>query len=272
MSYIENEAIRLGVNLDLGGAITWLSKRGGGNVVNSHDYGRQIQMSYYSGPAPYRVNGKQPARHWEHLGWNPVQAGDDFDHGSRVSDHRNDGGSIYVKCVPMQWPLENEPADCVFESWLELEGAVVKARCRLTNARADRGVYAARLQEMPAVYLNAPFHRVISYTGDRPFTNDTISTIPRPQPNRDAWSQWLATERWSALLNDEGWGVGVWSPGCVSITGGYAGPMGRNDPRSLACGYLAPQRTEVIDHNITHEYRYELIMGSEQRSGVEECG
>ena len=77
----------------LGGAITYLSVSGKDeNVVNSFDYGRQIQMSYYSGPVPFSVGDKQPAPHWKHLGWNPIQTGDDFHHGSRVIDARTTVG------------------------------------------------------------------------------------------------------------------------------------------------------------------------------------
>ena len=46
MSYLDNGVIRLGVDLNLGGAITYLSRSGTGqNLVNSYDCGRQIQMS-----------------------------------------------------------------------------------------------------------------------------------------------------------------------------------------------------------------------------------
>lgn len=261
MSYIENEAIRLGVDLNLGGAITWLSKRGGENMVNSWDLGRQIQMSYYSGPAPFRSGGQSPAKHWEGLGWNPIQAGDDFGNGSRTLEHRNEGGRLYTKCVPMQWPLNGVAGDCTFECWLELEGPVVKMRCRLQNARADKASYPARLQELPAVYVNAPFHRLVSYTGAEPFSGGPTSVIPRPADKPDTWSHWFATERWAALVNDEGWGLGLWNPGCLHFIGGFAGRPGPNDPRSLATGYLAGQTQEILDHNISHEYHCELIVG-----------
>src|SRR4051794_11278549 len=43
MSYLDNGTIRIGVDLDLGGSITHLSRSGGGeNLINSHDLGRQI--------------------------------------------------------------------------------------------------------------------------------------------------------------------------------------------------------------------------------------
>src|SRR4051812_45885470 len=75
-SFLDNGTLRLGVDLDVGGAITYLSLSGKErNVVNSWDWGRQIQMSYYSGPVPFVVGAKRPAKHWQHLGWNPIQAG-----------------------------------------------------------------------------------------------------------------------------------------------------------------------------------------------------
>lgn len=262
MSFLENGALRLGVDLNLGGAITWLSRSGGENMVNSWDLGRQIQMSHYSGPVPFGVEGRKPAKHWEHLGWNPVQSGDDFGHGSRVLEHRNDGRRLHTRCVPMQWPLDGVPAEAQFETWLELEGPVVKMRCRMSNARADRTQYPGRWQEMPAVYLNALFHRVVSYTGERPFEGDVVSEIPRPAGRPDSWSHWRATERWSALVNDGGWGLGLWNPSCMTFIGGFAGKPGPGDSRSSSTGYLAAQAIEILDHNIVHEYACELIVGT----------
>jgi hypothetical protein len=48
VSCLDNGTIRIGVNLDAGGAITHLSKSGDStNLVNNRDWGRQIQMSHY---------------------------------------------------------------------------------------------------------------------------------------------------------------------------------------------------------------------------------
>src|SRR5947209_3331249 len=79
MTYLDNGVIRLGVDLNLGGAITHLGRSGTGeNLVNSLDFGRQVQMSYYSGPVPFRVPGKEPKKEWDFIGWNPIQVGDAF--------------------------------------------------------------------------------------------------------------------------------------------------------------------------------------------------
>ena len=85
MSYLDNGVIRLGVDLNLGGAITYLSRSGTEqNLVNSYDCGRQIQMSYYSGPVPFAVAGKQPKPEWRFIGWNPIQVGDAFGNSSKL--------------------------------------------------------------------------------------------------------------------------------------------------------------------------------------------
>jgi hypothetical protein len=217
-------------------------------------------MSYYSGPVPFVVGTKRPAKAWAGLGWNPIQVGDCYGHRSRMLEHGNDGRSMYVKCVPMQWPLEDVAGECTFESWLELEGPVVHARCRLVNARGDRTLYPARGQELPAVYTNGPWHRIISYLGDKPFTNDSVANVKENPPPR--WNTWDATENWSALVDDAGWGLGVWNPGCVRFGGGFNGKPGAGGPKDDPCGYLAPNRDEILDYNITHEFRYDLVLGT----------
>lgn len=261
MSFLENEEIKVGVDLNLGGAITWLSAADGENRVNNFDHGRQIQLSYFSGPVPFEHAGQKPAAHWQHLGWNPIQAGDDFHHGSETVEHRNDGREIYVKCIPLQWPLNGVPGECTLESWLKLEGHTVKARARLVNARADSSQYPARLQELPALYANAAFHRVISYTGAQPFTGQPHTLMPA-SATAHPWTFWLGTEHWSALLNDQDEGLGLITPGRIWFTGGFAGKPGPNDTRATDTGYLAGQGLEILDHNIIHEFHYEVVAGS----------
>ena len=66
MSYLDNGVIRVGVNLQMGGAITWLSKSGSQtNLINDYDRGREVQMSDYSGPVPYLPPGKQISPTWQ---------------------------------------------------------------------------------------------------------------------------------------------------------------------------------------------------------------
>jgi len=261
MSYLDNEQIKVGVDLKRGGAIVFLAPANGENLVNNFDLGRQIQLSFYSGPIPFESKGQRPIKHWEHIGWNPIQTGDDFDNPSRILAHSNDGHTLYVKTTPMQWPLNNIPGECTFESWLEIEGAVLKAKARLNNARTDHTQYQARLQELPAMYANATLHRVLSYTGIHPFTGQPASPAPAAS-GQHPWSMWLGTEHWAALLNTNDWGLGLITPGRIHFTGGFAGQPGHNRTLGNATGYLAGQGTELIDHNITYTFEYEIVVGS----------
>lgn len=263
MSFIDNGTIKLGVDLNLGGSITYLSKSNTDqNLVNSWDFGRQIQMSYYSGPVPFVAGEKQPKENWKFIGWNPIQVGDAFGNGSKLLEHKNDGRSLYVKCVPMHWPLENVPGECTYECWLELEGAAVHARCRIVNDRPDHTQWPARGQELPAVYTNGPWYRLMSYTGDAPFTGAAVSRIEHPFTAQSPWASYLATEHWAALVDDDNFGVGVYNPDVVRFSGGFAGKTGKGGAHDNPTGYIAPHGQEILDWNITHEYRYDLIVGS----------
>ena len=262
MVFLENDHLRVGIDLEIGGAITYLAPRGDENMINNFDYGRQVQMSYFGGPVPFTAQGKQPHPHWKQIGWNPIQAGDHFGHRSRVLKHERGPDSLYVKCVPQHWPLKNVPGECTYESWIHLDGRAVRGRCRLTNHRNDTRVYPARDQELPAVYTNAPFHRLITYRGPQPFTKDTVVQIRKSADTPGPWSYWRATEGWSALVNDQGFGLGVWNPDCFRMLGGFAGRPGTGGTHDNACGYIAPTRREILDHNIVHSYEYALILGT----------
>lgn len=264
MSWLENDHLKLGVDLDRGGAITFLAAQSdGANVINNFDLGRQVQLSFFSGPVPFEAGGQKPSAHWRHIGWNPIQSGDDFDNRSRVLRHENDGRQLHIVCEPLQWPLNRVPGDCTFDTWLELDGPAIKARARLTNQRRDRTLYPARLQELPAVYANAAFHRVVSYQGARPFTGEAARPVPAAT-GAHPWSFWIGSEGWAALLDERDWGLGLITPGRVHFTGGFAGRPGPNDTHANSTGYLAGQGQEILDADIVYEFRYELVLGSLQ--------
>ncbi len=256
ISILDNGTIKIGVDLDIGGTITFLARsQGGENVINSHDLGRQIQQSYYSGPTPF---GKShPA--WKNWGWNPIGSGDAYGHSARVVEHKNDGTMLYVKTIPMQWALENVEGECTFETWITLHGQTARVRNQLVNHRTDHTQYPAHGQELPAVYTIGRLHRLFSYTGHRPFENQPSAQIRNSGP---PWANWKSTENWAALVNDRGWGLGVIHPGVYSFVGGFHGKPNTGGPKDDPTGYIAPIRQEILDHNIVYEYRYQLVLGS----------
>ena len=218
-------------------------------------------MSYYSGPVPFAVAGKQPKPEWSTIGWNPIQVGDAFGNASKLLDTTMIPSRSYVKCIPMHWPLENVPGECTYECWLTLDGAAVHARCRLVNHRPDHTQYPARHQEFPALYTNGPWYRLMTYTGDRPFTGGELSRIGKRKGESGPWSGWTATESWAALVNDHGFGLGIWIPQCCDFSGGFTSKPGKGGPHDDPTGYIAPATQEIIDWNIEHSYRYDLIVG-----------
>jgi hypothetical protein len=256
MSYLDNGTIRIGVDLDIGGTITHLSRsKEGANLINSHDLGRQVQQSYYSGPQPY---GKaHPA--WKDWPWNPIGSGDVYNHPSRVIEHSNDGKTLYTKTIPMQWALDNVPGECTFETWISLEGSAAHVRCWLNNNRPDKTQYGAHDQELPAVYTIGKLYRLFTYDGDRPFEGQPLRQVQNAGP---PWTNWKATENWAALVDDRGIGVGVIHPGVYSFIGGFHDKPDTGGPKDNPTGYIAPVRKEILDHNIVYEYRYILAVGT----------
>lgn len=270
-AFLENDRLRLGVDLARGGSIAFLADlqgrrdaegklRGGAgeSIVNVQDLGRYIGQSYYAGPKPF---GK-PHPNWPDWPWNPVSAGDVYNNPCKLLETANDGRTLYVKSQPMQWALENVPADCTFETWISLERSTVRVRNRLTNARDDKRRHPAMDQEVPAVYTVGTLHRLKTYDGDRPFSGGALSEIPkRPEKeNMPQWNSFRATEHWAALVDALDWGLGVVHPGVVRFLGGFYLTPGKGGPHDPPTGYVSPVRPEMLDHDAVYEYEYVLVL------------
>ena len=263
MTFLDNGEVKIGMDLSLGGAVTYISsKTHPANIINSADLGRQIQMSHYSGPWPFEVGDRKPRKEWAGLGWNPIQTGDCFNNPSKVLEHRNDGRELYIKCIPMQWPLSNVPGDCVFETWTTLNGPVIQMRYRSTNHREDTKNYGPCPQELPAVYTISKLSRLMSYTGEKPFTGDALTHVTNNWRSGWPWTRFLGTERWAALVNDKNWGLGVFKEDGGEFHGGVYGDGRSDDPKDGSTSYVAPIHRENFDHNITYEHRTTFVVGT----------
>ncbi len=270
MRWLENDRVKLGIDLSIGGAVTWLSDaaNGGVNMINSVDWGRQIQLSYYSGPVPYiGPNGEQPHDAWRNLGWNPIQSGDCGNFPSKVLDFRQISETkMAVRTIPMLWPNQNLPAEAVFECVYSLapNGFVLDATIK--NARSDTTQYPAMRQEIPAVYTNGPWYKLVTYMGDEPFRNKPVTVlIDKGDGKGWPWINYYNPERWSALVDDSGMGLGVYQPESARTTAGFFGGdelKGVGGAKDAQTGYIAPLSMMILDHNITRTYRAYFIVGS----------
>lgn len=273
MRWIENDHIKLGIDLKLGGAITFLStSRHPGNMVNNWDWGRQIQMSFYAGPEKFRVPGREVAAAWADFPWNPVQAGDHFGNSSRVIQFEQTGKSLKLTAIPMQWSLDNAPTECRIHSEIELDGPMVRLKQRLENSRSDQTFFAARDQELPAIYLTGDFNRLMAYRGNAPWQQQQLEEIRHvPGPDGFPWARFIATEGWVALVNREGYGLGVWQSGNPLFLGGVADSRTPSQKEAtpdsgvasshFPTGYIASIRPEHLDHDIDYRFQTLLVLG-----------
>jgi hypothetical protein len=256
--FLANDKVKVAIDLSMGGAINYLSEANSNeNMVNNTDLGRQLQTSIYAGPYPYSVNGKDPVFQWRNLGWNPVQSGDVFNHSARVVSYQQEKTKLYVKTIPLIWPLFDEPADCTMEHWLEIKDNTVHVRCRIVVNRADTTQYEARTQETPCVYLNGPYYRMVTYTGNQPFTNGAVSEYK----DRDMVTRY-ASENWIALLNEGGRGVGLFRSNEYRYRTAGFGTTLVGGEFDMPSGYMNSDSFLVIDHNGTYEYEYTLVVGA----------
>lgn len=255
-----NNRVRVGIDLVAGGAITFLTDGTKGvNMINNFDLGRQLQTSLYSGPVPYVQNGKPPMYVWRNLGWNPVQTGDVHNNPAQVIGYQQfDSTRLYVKTIPLIWPLLNEPAECVMEHWLELRGNVVHVRSRTQISRRDTTQYEARTQEVPCAYMNAPFNQIVTYNGSQPFTNSPVSNL---STEKELITR-HATENWTALLDKSGRGLGVHVPNQYRFVTGFLGESLNGTEFDDPTSYQAATPLIVMDHNGVYEYEYNLIVGT----------
>ncbi len=257
---LDNGTIKVGVDTLYGGGITYLSQSGSTmNLINIYDFGREVQQSYYSGPANFVPPGAVQNPNWSPFPWNPIQVGDSFGYRAAVLAYSNSGSTIYVKTRPMQWALRNYPGDCIFEQWTHLDGPAVRVHCKLTNQRADHTQYPGYGQELPAVYGVGTLCHIFSYTGTAPFTGGALTQINTwpPPPVR-------ATENWTAMVNSNSFGFGVHHPDAISTAAGYlnSGNPCTDGPTDNNTAYIAPTHVEVLDYNIVYEYDFNLIVGT----------
>lgn len=128
----------------------------------------------------------------------------------------------------------------------------------IDNHRTDHTQFPARTQELPAVYTNGPWYRILTYEGDRPFTGLPVDEVPHDFP----WHSYQATECWTALVDKNDDGLGVWAPGTQGFSAGFAGQPGAGGSKESPTGYIAPNKDEILDWNVRFQSRYTLILGS----------
>jgi hypothetical protein len=259
----DNGILTLKLDLTRGGAISYLSVSGSNrSVVNITDEGRYIQQSYYAGKSLDRKAEGQSPR-WSPWSWNPIQVGDAFRNRAKILDFKQTKTSLYVKCIPMQWDMNNKPAEAEMEQWTTLNGNVLEVRNRLTCYRTDK-IYGDSIlcdQELPAVYPISALKNLYCYQGEAPFTKSPVEKLEVVNLSSGFWGIYKnVTENWMAFTDDSNWGMAVYNPLCIKFLAGMSGIPGK-EASDGSTSYIAPVKKEVLYKNSVYEYRYYILIG-----------
>ena len=251
-AFIENDQVRIGVDLASGGAISYFSQRHPErNLVNHHDTGRFIQQSYYGDR-----DGSQWSGHpWR---WNPVQGGGCHGKKAEVLDAQITPAEIYVKTEPKLWATDADVPGATMEEWIQLHGKCARLHFKFTYHGSRRN--NAAQQEVPAVFVDGELSRLVAYAGNKPWTEAPLTYREVGWPNQ----QISADENWAAYVDEHDWGLGVYFPGTSTITA-YRYRPAKNPttgPDGDACSYLAPTQSLTIRPGFTHAYDVALMIGT----------
>ena len=267
---IDNGSVKVGIDREKGGAITWLSSdEYPNNIVNITDPGRLIQQSYYAGRRLDRRSAGQ-SKSWSPWTWNPIQGGGVGSSGgegtwARVTTFEKRNQTLYSETVPKLWDMADEEAEALMRQWTMLEPGmpgVVRVRCEFQAMRqpGDRWGDARKSpQEIPACYFTRNFADVRSYLGAGKWRPEH----QRPGP---AWGHTLPPRHSMAMFESGGHGVAVFSP--TSTLHWNFGPHGgglSDSPVAGPCMHVAPIDRVLLGPQSTYRYRYWLIVGDKQQ-------
>lgn len=231
--YTQNDFLKIGINLDWGGALSYLedldsnveaikkdgvtkvdsnaSKRYGKlpvnkrvNLLNCNDSGRLVQQSYYGGDSSYE-RAEYMGNKWL---YNPVQGGNQYNESSKIVDFKYTSDYIYVKCRPLDWAKSKEfIAPCYIEARYSLDKSILRAECGVIDFSGYAPLH--RQQEMPAFYCIEPLNRFY-YVKDGEVTckSDLIFWPDAGYPTFNSSENWIA---FAGEFSDS-FGVGLYTP------------------------------------------------------------
>ena len=247
--YLENNQVRIGIDLGAGGGIVYFSqKTPERNLLNHFDKGRFIQQSYYG----VKDGSKWCKKEWR---WNPVQGGGWNDRPARVLEFKKSDGTLYVKTRPKHWATGEDVDDATMEEWLDLRGDVAHIHFKFVYTGTTS--HPACHQELPAVFVDYALPNLVFYHGAKPWTDDALTRKVPNFPNEGGQPD----ESWAAYVDDKDRGIGAYFPDKKMITCYRAKGNGKAGPSGSACSYFAPVETFAITPGRRHEYDFFITIG-----------
>ena len=189
--------------------------------------------------------------------YNPVQGGDQYGNTSKLVALEQTKDTIRVVCRPLDWAQNNMPTQCYYisvyrltENGLEVENTAIDFQ--LTP-------WTPCSQELPAFYTLSALSTFTFYDGNEPWTDGEL----REEKDLEFWAGKPAfvlkkgnTENWSSWTDENGYGVGLYSPVAESLLAGRYMYNGTNKAEDDPTNYVAPlaETLMVFDEPFTYSY------------------
>jgi hypothetical protein len=248
---------RIGLETAWGGSIVEVSVNGT-NYVNAPNTGREVQPAFYDSNAHYD-NCSGCTLDW---GWNPVLAGDGYNHATPTISQTLTAQSIYTKAQPLQWIPEGKgggPGVPVLSDVLVEQTVTALANyphafqvhCKVTHLGSD--LHTDATQEFPAVYVNSEYNRFVYYGGTNPWTNGPVS-VTQFQLLGDPGFLLYVPEHWGAHVNTQNVGLTIYVPSQYPYVSGFDSP-------GHGTNYFLPFTMLTFGPNFTFEDDFYAIAG-----------
>lgn len=269
--YLSNGTVQIGVDLTRGGCVFHFSESTKKtNLINHYDNGRFIQQSYYDGTLDgSEWNGNQ----WR---WNPIQGGGWRDGtGATILSKNKTDSDIEIETEPVHWATCEALPECDMTETITLGDNYAKIHYTFTNSGTGASDHTQYDQELPAVFCDYSLENFVSYTGDSPWTGDTLTTVTDVTSVTDwPFTQAISSECWAAYVDDTGWGIGVYTPQSTGTQGEdpdenlgkvrYSAyrAEGTTGPTGSGCSYFGPHAKKTITKGFSFEYNVYLAIGT----------
>ena len=255
-SFLDNGAIRIGVDLSRGACIAHFgdstSKR---NLLNHFDAGRYLQQSYYGDTDGTNWNGKP----WR---YNPIQGGNWKDKAARVDHFETSDDPAFLRSTttPHHWAGSRLCEEMVMRQTIRLEGRLAIIDFSMSYLGPDH--QRARHQEMPAVFVDGALKRFFHWTEGKFKEASPRILGENGKKGEKGLGIGRSSKAWFAYLDENGNGLGIHTPGTPDFTCYRALGNGETGPAGSSCSYMAPIRTFKLKKGMTLEYRVYLTIGT----------
>lgn len=248
-AYLDNGTIRIGVDKSRGSAIGYLAlSKDNRNLLNHSDEGRFIQQSYYGDPD----GSKWAKKDWV---YNPVQGGSYKGEDAKTLDFKITETELHAKIEPLRWASAQACPEAIMQEWITLDGAVARVRMRLdyTGETQQRNNH----QEMPAMFVDYALPHLMFEKDGELVKHKPVDLGENLKPEQVAY-----TGSWLAYVDDNNFGIGIYTPGTdKAVTYRHRG-NGSTGPEGSACSYVAPIRQFQLTKGLVVDYEFFLTIGT----------